>query len=187
MNSNLTLGSIVFLLWSSLSGWYYVCQIKGLCFEPGLSSEKVDESFPVNEGIPKTIEAKAADTTSVVAEVSVPSVIDITEQKIYFTINSTKFLDQTYVENFTNNLKNEIEGRDVEINIVGFTCDIGKARYNLELGLKRAKAMQAFLNANDIYSSKFEVISLGEIPSKENTDEERQKNRKVTITIKSID
>lgn len=184
MNSNLTLGILAFLAWSCFSIWYYVCEIKGLCYETALSTEKAEES---SSRLATFSETPKPDTAVAVIEKPILQTINITEEKIYFNINSVDFLNPAYVEDFAQNLKAKIEGRDIEINIIGSTCDLGKADYNQKLGLQRAKTMLQFLNNNEITSSKIEVSSQGEISSINGTKEERQKNRKVLVTIKSTD
>jgi outer membrane protein OmpA-like peptidoglycan-associated protein len=183
MNSNIILGGITFLLWSTVSSWYYVCNIKGLCNEVD-QIEVETISPPVVE---EQKEVKMAELAPVAEEEPTLVQINIKEEKIYFLINSSAFLDQSYMDQFLQDLMPQIKDRTVEIEIVGFTCDLGKASYNLELGLQRAKAVKAYLIKNSITSTKIEVSSKGEIPAVAGTEEERKQNRKVSITIKSID
>ena len=187
MNTGVALGTGVFIVWSFLSGWYYVCQIKGLCTGSDTSLTSVAPPVREEEDIVGAVQSMPVDTASVVAEVPEQPDIAITEQNILFGHNSPGFLDQAYVENFAKDLKNKTEGRKVKIVIEGFTCDIGEVENNLKLGLRRAKAMESFLIASGINASKIETISGGEIPSVDNTEQERIKNRKVVITIKSLD
>lgn len=177
MNINLTLGVIVFLLWSTLSSWYYVCKIKGLCLESTTDVETpiVDNApeQPISEK-PKKEEPKLKP-------------ISISEDQIYFVKNSTNFLDTAYVEGMTAQIKSEIEGREVNISIVGYTCNLGKEEYNQRLGLMRATALQAFFESRNLDQSKFEITSKGESEALGKTEAQRKKDRKVTITIKSTD
>lgn len=184
MNSNLTLGILAFLIWSGLSTWYYTCEISGLCFETDLSTEQMAESTSAAALVPKNIEP---DSVVTIEKQPALQAINLTEDKIYFNINSTDFLDRPYVDQFVESLLLQIEDRDVQINIIGSTCDLGKANYNLDLGLKRAKVMQVFLNSKNIELSKIAVDTEGEIPSVDDSKEERQRNRRVSINIKSVD
>ena len=70
-----------------------------------------------------------------------------------------------------------------KIMIVGYTCDIGDAASNYQLGLKRAQEVQALLKAYGITNIPFEIISKGETNSPlQNIDEEhRKKNRRVEL------
>ncbi|MEP2025964.1 MAG: OmpA family protein [Reichenbachiella sp.] len=179
MNINLTLGAVVFLLWSTFSTWYYVCQIKGLCLE-----STTDVETPMANVAPTQPPAEPAVE---VKEEPVLQPILITEDQIYFAKNSTQFLDPTYVESVATNLKSEIEGRTVDISIVGYTCDLGREAYNYQLGLDRAEAIQNFLENRNIENSNFKTSSKGESEASPGTEEQRQKDRKVSITIKSTD
>ncbi|SMD33109.1 OmpA family protein [Reichenbachiella faecimaris] len=176
MNINLTLGAIVFLLWSTFSSWYYVCQIKGLCLE---STTEVET--PIKTEVPTPPVAEP------VVEVPTLPPISLVEDRIYFDKNSTTLLDPAYVEQVTTRIKSAIEGREVDISIVGYTCDLGRQVYNQNLGLRRAEAIQTFLEDRNIGNSKFEISSKGESEATPGTEEQRQKDRKVSITIKSTD
>jgi len=188
MNTNLSLGIIVFFLWSTFSSWYYVCQIKGLCLESTpLDQKQILSVVPTSEEKDSVIKAEVVEPIK--TEESQPTFlpISISEDNIYFKKNSSNFLNTSYVQSFTEELKAEINNREVEIRIVGFTCDLGRAKYNLKLGQLRAEAMQKYLVSNSINPSKFDIQSKGEEEAVSGTEEERQKNRKVSIIIKSID
>lgn len=177
MNINLTLGAIIFLIWSTFSSWYYVCKIKGLCPEATIEIETPIEEpeKPISE--------------PVVEEMKEPVLqpINISEDKIYFLKNSTNFLDPAYVEDITSSMISEIEGREVSIAIVGYTCNLGREEYNQELGLRRAQFIQTFLEGKNIDNSTIEISSKGESEAQGKTEEQRRKERKVSITIKSTD
>lgn len=179
MNINLTLGAIVFLLWSTFSSWYYVCKIKGLCpestTEVEIPAEVESPDQPILEPVVEEIEETILQPISII------------EDQIYFSKNSVDFLDTTYVEEFTSKITSDIEGRAVDISIVGYTCDLGRENYNHQLGLRRAEAMKSFLENRNMGNSTFQISSKGESEAEPGTEERRQKDRKVSITIKSTD
>lgn len=187
MNINLIFGTLVFLLWSSFSSWYYVCKIKGLCLER--------EPIVLNEMEPPVVveepdtKVRVASVDTVAVEIAEPRLAPInrTEDKIYFLKNSTEFVDEKYVQSFASGLKSAVEGRQFEVTIVGFTCDLGRENYNLTLGQQRAEAMQAYLKNQNVNPAKFELLSKGESEASADSKADRQKDRKVSITIKSTD
>ncbi|NIG53602.1 OmpA family protein [Chitinophaga sp. Cy-1792] len=74
---------------------------------------------------------------------------------------------------------------DVNILIIGHTCDIGSQATNLKVGEARAKAAAAYLISKGVAASRIETKSEGEAhPLVPNTSEEnRRKNRRVTIVL----
>lgn len=173
MNINLTLGAIVFLAWSTFSSWYYVCKIKGLCLEP------------TKEVVAVPVEKTSTPPPPETPKEPVVEPINIYEDQILFSKSSTNFIDPAYVESFTSKVKTKIEGRAVEVSIVGYTCDLGSAKYNQALGLRRAESVQTYLESKNIDYSTIKVSSKGESESQPGTEAQRQKVRKVSITIKS--
>lgn len=185
MNSNIPYGIIVFLVWSALCSWHYTCNIKGFCFGVEPNIEQIIEPITSTNKVQANLGEPKLDSTIVKQKIEIPPV-NITEDKISFLINSSEFSNPEYANKFILSLKNSIENKNVDIKIEGYTCDLGSEKTNQKLGLERATAMKSLLIQNDINGSNIEVVSRGEISSNENTNEERQKNRKVIITIKSI-
>ena len=76
-----------------------------------------------------------------------------------------------------------LEYPPTKIILVGYTCDLGTSISNYELGLKRAQAIQAILEAYGVTSIPIEIISKGETTSPlPNIDEgHREKNRRVEL------
>ncbi|MFB6454484.1 OmpA family protein [Chitinophaga sp. Hz27] len=74
---------------------------------------------------------------------------------------------------------------DVNILIIGHTCDIGSATANLKVGEARAKAAAQYLISKGVAAGRIETKSEGDTnPLVPNTSEEnRRKNRRVTIVL----
>lgn len=177
MNLNFFLGGILFLLWSTFSSWYYVCQIKGLCPETEISIPSQTEiAVAKDELVTETVEP----------EKPAPSPILIEEDKIYFIKNTTQFVEPEKVSLWIEGLVPEVEGRGMAIHIVGHTCDLGSESYNLDLGQRRADAMKVYLQSQ-LNNVQYQTQSKGESEASPGTENQRQLNRKVSITIKSID
>jgi OmpA-OmpF porin, OOP family len=74
--------------------------------------------------------------------------------------------------------------------IQGFTDKIGDAQYNLELSRRRAEAVQTYLVAqHNIPVYRIQIVGLGKDKpvNDEKTRDDRQKNRRVEVTIFSAD
>ena len=187
INSNQTTGALVFLVWSVFCSWHYACNIRGLCSRDLATTEIVSSSVaPVSE-LKETKSKPIEDPKPIVEEKPALEAISIQRDDIYFNLNSSQLVNEAEVTSFIDNLKNQIEGRKVAISIVGSTCDRGRASYNEKLGLKRAEAFKGFLRENGVSGAQIAVSSIGEIASIDGTEAEREKNRKVSITIKSLD
>ena len=77
------------------------------------------------------------------------------------------------------------ENKKMEIEIDGHTDDVGSAEFNLELSKKRAYAVMEYLIKKGTDKKRLSYKGFGSsMPlSKNNTDEDRQKNRRVEFTI----
>ncbi|WP_338839588.1 OmpA family protein [Flavobacterium ginsenosidimutans] len=75
--------------------------------------------------------------------------------------------------------------KDAELNITGYTCDIGTQQRNLEIGMKRAQAVSDYLQNKGIESSRMHLFSKGESePLVPNTPaENRPLNRRVSLVL----
>jgi outer membrane protein OmpA-like peptidoglycan-associated protein len=73
-----------------------------------------------------------------------------------------------------------------EVIVVGHTDAVGSARQNVELGLKRAKAVRELLLAAQVAASMIEVSSRGESePELATADEVAEpRNRRVEVTVR---
>ncbi len=74
---------------------------------------------------------------------------------------------------------------DLKLKVIGSTDSRGDEEYNYRLGLKRARAVKAFLVAHGVNPAQLIVVSVGETqPIADNTTEEgRAKNRHVRFEI----
>ena len=190
INSNQTAGALVFLIWSVFCSWHYACNIKGLCSKSIATTEVIPSTLFIESPSEEINEIETTPTPEPVTEKlaePVPEPIFIEQDVVYFNLNSSEIANPLEVEDFLQSLKKQIEGRNVAISIVGSTCDLGQASYNQKLGLKRAQAFKDFLESSGVNGSQIDVSSIGEIASVEGTEAEREKNRKVSITIKSLD
>lgn len=77
---------------------------------------------------------------------------------------------------------------DYEVDIEAWTDDRGTPEYNQQLAVRRAEAVQQYLAAKGLQLSKSSVQSWGEQNQEydNNTDEQRQLNRRVDVLIKPV-
>lgn len=75
--------------------------------------------------------------------------------------------------------------RDTELNITGYTCDVGTEARNLEIGMQRAQAVADYLKKKGIESNRMHLFSKGESePLVTNTPTENKPlNRRVKLEI----
>ncbi len=75
--------------------------------------------------------------------------------------------------------------QDTELNITGYTCDIGTEKRNLEIGMKRAEAVAEYLKNKGIESNRMHLFSKGESePLVPNTPAENKPlNRRVSLIL----
>jgi outer membrane protein OmpA-like peptidoglycan-associated protein len=104
---------------------------------------------------------------------------------IYFEYNATKEIDTKEVVAYLANLIEQLKTSDKSVTITGHTDADGNAEFNESLGLKRANRVKDYLMKNGISEDKITVLSKGksEPVSSNNTQEGKQKNRRVEIEV----
>lgn len=184
MNHNIILGGLIFLLWGFFSTWYYTCQIKGLCMAEVQSITTLREQPP-----PENI--TSIDTLSVTPPDTAeePTAIDLSNANILFTKNTAQLTNERSLIDFLSKARDESKDREVQLAVTGHTCDLGTDPHNERLGMERALSMKGFLQKHGFANGQTTYQSMGETtPLKPNDSEEnRKKNRRVEITIKSTD
>jgi outer membrane protein OmpA-like peptidoglycan-associated protein len=110
------------------------------------------------------------------------------ESGLMFKINSADISD-SYKSDLTSAA--EVFNKYAETNIVieGHTDDSGADDYNMTLSEKRAKAVQAFLVSKGVAAARMDVKWYGETQPKypNDTEENRQKNRRVELAVVAND
>ena len=187
MNSHVTTGFIVFVIWSTFSTWYYVNYIKD--FDPQqLAVEMQGEPVQLEEVLPSGTPEDALDSTVTSNPSTVETLAPVNISKnILFVKNSTQLASSSDLEDFKLMLSQVLADRKVDLIIEGHTCDLGTEKYNQELGRARADFIAGHLQALGIDFGSVDIQSAGETrPEIENISEEnRAQNRRVSIIIKS--
>ena len=104
--------------------------------------------------------------------------------RVMFDFGEIKWLpsSEDELENLYKFLK---ENPDTKIEIIGYTDNVGTEKYNVELSLARAKAIANYLIQRGIAEDRLKYIGKGSANpvSDNNTEEGREKNRRVEIKI----
>jgi OOP family OmpA-OmpF porin len=166
-------GIVLFLIWSSLSTWYYANNI-----------------FPVNKPEQETVlpETTAVDTVAE-SPPEMPVLPDLPKDiTLYFEFDKSAILPSSSLASFlTGSMSYLAADENACLHLTGYTCSIGNDTYNMELGLRRAKAVQKYFLEKGYSSECIKLVSKGESnPAADNsTNEGRIKNRRVTVQIKT--
>lgn len=165
----LVIGIILFLAWLIISSWYYSRHI-----------------FPVDETVQETISEAAVPEPAVLPpdEPVLPEIPgDIT---LYFDFNKTAILNPDALGTFMQECRAYLDAdSNACLILTGHTCDIGTATYNMDLGMRRASSVRAYLLGDSETVVCIELLSKGEEdPAEENSTETNRKlNRRVVAHI----
>ena len=171
----LTIGFLVFLSWSALSTYIYVCKIKGLCNER--------ETVMIN-----TVSIKDAYTAD-----SLPNTLAGEPKKmpephlIYFAFDKSEFSQNEETDKYViESNAYLVQNSQARLSITGHTDALGSDEYNKALGYRRVQSVQHYFESRGIPASQILTESKGEKEPAENniTIDGRAKNRRTVITIK---
>ncbi len=170
----LTIGFIVFVLWSALSTYLYVCKIKGLCNEP--AALEVAAGAPGNATTLDTIIKPAVKQQALIPA----------DLILYFNFDKAEFIFDSAIDKYADMTKGYLgDNNEAMVRITGHTDAIGSEEYNQALGYRRAKSVEQYFADKGILPNKIIIESKGEKEpvADNNTKEGRSKNRRATITI----
>jgi len=183
----------ILLIWMGGSTWYYVCKIKNHCEDKAKTeiTELNDKDvIPEQDFISEKSENEISETSELTKE----QILDDVKAKIEngytiynFPKNSIKNenIEASFNE-FTENLKIFLdENASSKIEVIGHTDDIGSENANKKFGLKRANFIKKILIRTGINADQIITTSKGmdEPVDSNETDEGRQKNRRVVIKL----
>ncbi len=167
-------GIFVFLIWAGLSGWFYVCQIKGLCIETA-EAEVIPMTVP-----PAHEEMVNPDTIS---GVNVPTPANLV---IHFATDRWSVTPGPDIESSCSQFKAWLEKHPTAvIYITGHTDATGSGAYNMALGGKRARAVRDYFVNTGIPAGRIVTASMGEDKPVGNnsTVPGRAKNRRAEVSL----
>ena len=174
----LFIGILLFLIWSSLSTWYYVCNVNDLCDEPEVSQEV---SMPETQ--PETDSAAVAETEAAEEILPLPENLIV-----HFAFDRSDFKATEEISRFLSEYKTYLEKEPGTIlDITGHADATGTETYNQALGMRRAESVKSYFVGQDIPAEMIVSSSMGEsVPVADNaTPQGRAKNRRTEIIIKN--
>ncbi len=164
---------------------------KGVKKEPAEPSEKA-QPVMVEEAQPEEAPVEVEETwTAVPQKEEVPEVMSIDElnrqgvlKTVYFDFDKYDLRDDT-VATLKENAQWLRENPKYKITLEGHCDERGTIEYNLELGAKRASAVQSYLINLGLESEQFKMISYGEEKPADpgHNEESWAKNRRVEFVI----
>jgi outer membrane protein OmpA-like peptidoglycan-associated protein len=165
----LIIGVLLFLIWSALSTWFFISKLYPISDSP-IEAALTEEAIPLPESPSATpiLPDKPGDIT------------------LYFDYNKAIVKALNTLDDFLTKSDEYLKVDTAACLIItGHTCSIGSEKYNLELGMKRALAVQNYLRGKGFTNHCFKVYSKGEKEPAQNnsTEEGRIKNRRVELTI----
>ena len=171
----LIIGFLLFLSWSALSTYIYVCKIKGLCVEP--VTMQID-----------TLNQKDIIAVDTLAKPLVQEKEVIPENLlIYFAFDRSEFKSDAKTDKYFEESNTFLDqNSQARLSITGHTDAIGSDEYNKALGYRRAQSMQHYFESKGLPSDKIIIESKGEKEPADdnNTTTGRANNRRAVITIK---
>ncbi len=171
----LIVGLLVFLSWSAISTYLYVCRIKGFCNETETIMNEPMSSE--NAIITDTLSKEPVIRSEIVPENLV----------IYFSFDKSEFMPDTKTDNYIKESNVYLaKNSDARIIITGHTDAIGTDEYNQALGFRRAKSVEHYFENRGVSAKVIITESRGEKEPADdnNTVSGRTNNRRAVITLK---
>jgi len=174
----LIIGILLFLIWSLLATWYYVCHVNDFCNGPEVSQQ-----------VSKSETQAQADSTAVAETEPAAEIPPVPENLvIHFAFDRSDFKPLEETSRFLSECKAYFEKEPGTIlDITGHTDAIGTTSYNQALGMRRAESVRSYFAGQGIPSEIMETSSMGEsVPVADNeTPQGRAENRRTEILIKT--
>jgi OOP family OmpA-OmpF porin len=174
----LILGILLFLIWSSLSTWYYVCRVNDFCNGPEVSQQVSESETQAQTDSTEVAEAQAAEEI-----ISVPENLII-----HFAFDRSDFKPSEETSQYLSECKAYIEQEaGAMLQITGHTDAIGTASYNQTLGMRRAESVTSYFVEQGIPEDIIKTSSMGESsPVADNaTPRGRAENRRTELILKN--
>jgi OOP family OmpA-OmpF porin len=168
-------GTIVFILWSALSTWYYLTYIKG---------SAPDESAVMEQPVPEM--APAEEDTLPTAIEPVATLESPGSFTVYHEFNRSGIIPDAEFDNFIGKVMAFYEQTPgSRLNVTGHTDYVGSENYNYDLGMRRAQSTRDYLLKMGVPGSIINISSKGETApiATNETDQGRAKNRRTEILV----
>jgi outer membrane protein OmpA-like peptidoglycan-associated protein len=164
-------GFIVFVGWSVLSTYIYVCKIKGLCIQP---ETILTEAEKQNDTLSDRSEAE--EKTPIPGDLVINFAFD--KSNFVSGVETSEYCEKsnTYF----------LHNPEAKLSITGHTDGVGTTEYNTALGMRRAQALEKYFGTKGLPAERMILESKGENdPVDSNSSKEgRANNRRTIVTIK---
>lgn len=145
-----------------------------------MSDYNYDDKSKYTDGIAMLFRNSSIETTKTLEK-------NISNKTLYAKFASQEFEPDRTLQSYALELKNYLKKYpDKSVTLTGHTDDVGDSTVNYKLGLKRANNVMNYLITQGVEKDKIKATSKGEtMPIASNkTEEGRNKNRRITITVK---
>jgi len=150
--------------------------------QPKAETVTQTETVPVQQQAP--VQQKAVETPPAKKELTATEKTYVEKPLAFQEVGNTSVTPElaSRLDEIAKILKTN---QDTELNITGYTCDIGTEKRNLEIGMKRAEAVAEYLKNKGIESNRMHLFSKGESePLVPNTPAENKPlNRRVSLIL----
>ena len=129
---------------------------------------------------------KSVEFNWIEVEVEKTEVIQLADRAVmFFPVNSTGMEDDPKIDKYFSDLAANIKNTGEKILLTGHTDNTGNEASNLDLGLRRAKAVQNILIARGVDPSLITIESKGETQpvATNDTEKGRHQNRRVELRL----
>ncbi|HYW94448.1 MAG TPA: OmpA family protein [Bacteroidales bacterium] len=167
-------GILVFLLWTGLSSWFYVCQVKGLCTDAMEAG-----AYPVQEPGSNALSIAADSSARTIPEAPATLVI-------HFDTDQWAFLPGPDIKSRCEQFKTWAgTNPQAVLFVTGHTDATGPSDYNMTLGKRRAEAIRDYLTSIGVPAGRIVVASMGEEkPVEDNSNPDgRMMNRRAELSL----
>lgn len=188
----------VFVLWSAVSWYWYVCGIKQQCGDQPVAAQQAVPFAPEtvlnqdNAGI-ETDNTGAIEPAET-APAPPPAEPDITRAHveeladhalIHFPYNSTRKEDNADIDEYLSRLANQLVASGNTVTLTGHTDNVGDSKTNYAFALRRAKNIRDILLAKGVQRKQIVCKSEGEKKPVATNDNPRGRyqNRRVEVRV----
>lgn len=149
-----------------------------------IEEEPVEEKTPVvmKDTTPAIVAKTDLEPTKTSTLPEEKPLVIPTKSEVFFSLNSSQLSSATK-DRLLKTVKTLQANKELQVSIIGFTCDRGLDEYNLQLSKRRAAKVQSFLLKAGVSANQIDTI-LGK--GKIKTSQDKNNNRKVDIIYSKI-
>jgi len=190
----------VFVLWSAVSWYWYVCGIKQQCGDQPVAAQQAVPFQPetvLNQDANSGLEDDNSNATEPEDKTPTPAATaepDITRAHveeladhalIHFPYNSTRKEDNADIDDYLSRLATQLTASGNTVTLTGHTDNVGDSKTNNAFALRRAKNIRDILIAKGVSKKQIICKSQGEKKPVATNDNPRGRyqNRRVEVRV----